>query len=186
MCGYQHLNMVKKRGKGDAKSKNKKGQEIFGLSFGMIFAVILIIFFVFIAFIVIKQFLCTKDCAKTGIFFSELNKKVEDAWDYGDITSRYSIDLPTQVEYVCFANLTEDLKGINKAIGDEIVTHDTNDNLFLYAPKKTCCDFSSGYIKHLDLEKITAYENPYCIKLSRGRGALVVEMENGEKYVRIR
>lgn len=178
--------MVKKRGKGKGKSKNKKAQEIFGLSFGMIFAVILIIFFVIIAFIVIKGWIETRDCAKTGIFFSELNNKVKDAWDSGDITSRYPIDIPTQVEAVCFANLTETFTGTNKAVGDEIVTYDTNDNLFLYAPKKTKCDFSSYYIENLDLEKITASENPYCIKLSKGRGALVVEMQGGERYVSIR
>ena len=38
----------------------------------MIFAVILIIFFVIIAFIVINQFLVTQNCAKIGIFFNEL------------------------------------------------------------------------------------------------------------------
>jgi len=177
---------MKKRGKkAISKSKNKKGQEIFGLSFGMIFAVILIIFFVIIAFIVINQFLCTRDCAKSGIFFSELNNKVKDAFNSGDITSRYPIDLPSKVLAVCFANLTEDFKGTNKAIGDEIATYDTEDNLFLYAPKKTCCNFISYDIEHLDLAKITATENPYCIKLSKGRGALVVDMQNAEHLVSI-
>ena len=170
--------MVKKRGKGNNKSKNKKAQEIFGLSFGMIFAVILIIFFVIIAFIVINQFLSTRDCAKTGIFFSELNNKVKDAWDSGDITSRYAIDLPSQIEAICFANLSnEDFTGTNKAIGDEIITYDHRDNLFLYGPKNSKCSSTSYYIEHLDIDKMTASENPYCIKLSKGRGALVVEMQ---------
>lgn len=177
--------MVKKRGKGNSKSKNKKAQEIFGLSFGMIFAVILIIFFVIIAFIVINQFLCTRDCAKTGMFFSELNKKVEEAWNSGDITSKFNIDLPSQVEAVCFANLTEYFIGTNKVIGDKIATYDTEDNLFLYAPKKTCCDFSSYSIERLNLGRIIERENPYCIKLSNGRGSLIVEMDNNDRLVRI-
>jgi len=178
---------MKKRGKKvNSKGGNKKGQEIFGLSFGMIFAVILIIFFVIIAFIVIRQFLETKDCAKTGIFFSELNNKVKDAFNSGDITSKYSIDLPSNVQAVCFANLTEDFKGTNKAVGEELATYNTEDNLFLYAPKKTPCNFISYDIQHLDLEKITASENPYCIKLTRGRGALVVDMQNGENLVSIK
>jgi len=172
--------MVKKRG------KSKKAQEIFGMSFGMIFAVILIIFFVVIAFIVIKQFLCTQDCAKTGIFFSELNNKVKDAWDSGDITSTYSIDLPSQVRDVCFADLTAHNFDSNSAAGETIQRYGAEDNLFLYAPKKTCCDFSSYHIDHLDITKITASENPYCINLSKGRGSLVVDMQNNEKYVSIR
>jgi len=176
--------MAKKRGK-SSKSRNKKAQEIFGLSFGMIFAVILIIFFVFMAFIVIGQFFNTRDCAKIGIFFSELNKKVKDAWDSGDITSKYTIDLPSQVDAVCFANLTESFTGVNKAIGDEMATYNTEDNTFLYASEETSCDFTSYYIEHLDLDKIIRSENPFCIKLTRGRGALVVDMQNGEKYVSI-
>ena len=177
---------MKKRGKTvNSKSKNKKGQEIFGLSFGMIFAVILIIFFVIIAFIVINQFLVTQNCAKIGIFFNELNGKVKDAFNSGDVTSRYSIDLPSQIQAVCFANLTEDFKGTNKAIGDELVTYNSEHNLFLYAPSKISCPSTSYLIQNLDLAKITASENPYCIKLTRGRGALVVDIQNAEHLVSI-
>jgi hypothetical protein len=173
--------MFKKRG----RTKNKKGQEIFGLSFGMIFAVILIIFFVIIAFFVIKQFLCTRDCAKIGIFYDSLNKKVEDAWNSGDITNKFSIDLSSNVEAVCFADLNKPFTGKNSEIGVAIGRFDAEDNLFLYAPKKTCCNNPSYSIKHLDLDKIIAAENPYCIKLSSGRGSLVVDMQNSDKFVKI-
>jgi len=168
------------------KGREKKAQEIFGLSFGMIFAVILIIFFVIIAIIVIEKLICMRDCAKTGIFFSELNNKVKDAFNSGDMTSNYSIDLPSNVEAVCFANLTEDFKGTNKAIGEELATYNTEDNLFLYAPKNTCCNFISYNIQHLDLEKITASENPFCIKLTRGKGDLIVDIQGGEHFVSIK
>jgi hypothetical protein len=177
---------MKKRGKNSSKSKNKKGQEIFGLSFGMIFAVILIIFFVIIAFIVINQWIHTSDCAKIGMFYNELNTKVKSAWDSGDITSRYKIDLPSQINAVCFSNLTHTFTGPNKVVGDEMATYDTDDNTFLYATKQTSCDFTSYYIEHLDLEKITATENPYCIGLSKGKGTLVVDMQNGEPWVTIK
>jgi len=44
--------------------KQKRSQQILGLSFGMIFSIFLIIFFIMIAFIVIKQFLGVQDCTK--------------------------------------------------------------------------------------------------------------------------
>lgn len=195
--------MVKKRGKSDTRSRHKKGnsylylannnikskskrsQEMFGLSFGMIFAVILIIFFVLVAFIVIKNFLCTRDQAQTGMFFSNLNTKVKGAWDSGDITSKYSIDLPTKIEAVCFANLSADNFNSKSVVGGAIQRFDPDDNLFLYAPKKTCFDLTSYYIEHINLEKITEEENPFCIRLLHGKGALIVEMDYSDKLVRI-
>jgi hypothetical protein len=167
------------------RGKNKKGQEIFGLSFGMIFAVILIIFFVIIAFFVIKQFLCTRDCAKIGIFYDSLNKKVEDAWNSGDITNKFNIDMPPNIEAVCFADLNKPFNGKNSEVTSVIARYRVTDNLFLYSPKKTCCNTPSYNIKYLNLTKIITNENPYCIKLTRGRGSLVVEMQNSDKFVTI-
>jgi hypothetical protein len=178
-----------KRGKSKvtSKNKNKKAQEIFGLSFGMIFAVILIIFFVIVAIIVIQQFLCTRDCAKLGIFFSNLNERVDNAYNYEDITSTFKVDLPSQVEAVCFANLSEDpVSSVNnKGVWEKILRFDRKDNVYLYAPKKTCCDYTSYHIDHLDLKRITASENPFCIKLKKGIGSLQIEKLGGETFVRI-
>jgi hypothetical protein len=178
-----------KRGKTKqvSKKRNKKGQEIFGLSFGMIFAVILIIFFVFVAFIVIQNFLNTRDCAKIGIFNTELNDRVNDAWNSGDITNKFNIDLPSNVQAVCFANLTFGFKGPSRDAYNKIARYDKKDNLFLYAPKKTKCSNLDSYnIEHLDLAKITINENPYCINLTSGKGKLIIEMDNSDDNVRIR
>ena len=100
--------------------KNKKGQEVLGLSFGIIFSIILIVFFIVIAGIVIKSFLGAQDCARLGIFIDRLEKDVDKSWNSPSDSHTFKGDLPSKIDYICFGNLTEASKGEFKDIGYEL------------------------------------------------------------------
>jgi len=59
------------------KRMEKRGQQILGMSFGVIFSIILIVFFIVVAGIVINSFLKTGDCAKMGIFLDRFGSDVK-------------------------------------------------------------------------------------------------------------
>ena len=62
------------------KSKGKKA-EVFGMSFGMIFSIILIAFFIVIAFIGIRYILNWQKQTQIGLFLRDLQEEVNDAWN---------------------------------------------------------------------------------------------------------
>lgn len=157
--------------------KNKKAQGIFGISFGTIFSVILIVFFIVIAFIVIKSFLNTQKCARIGIFIDNFENEVKDAWNSQSSSFESSGNLPSNLDYVCFANLSENFNGDNFDIENEIGLYQgQNANLFLY-PNKNTCNMPYHNIEHLDIEKITALKNPYCIVVNKGK--IKIQIEKG-------
>jgi len=157
--------------------KNKRGQGIFGISFGTIFSVILIVFFIVIAFIVIKSFLNTQKCAKIGIFIDNFENDVKDAWNSQSSSFESSGNLPSNIDYVCFANLSENFNGDNFDIENEIGLYQgQNANLFFY-PNKNTCNMPYHYIEHLDIGKITALKNPYCIAVKKGQ--IKIQIEKG-------
>ncbi len=157
--------------------KNKRGQHIFGISFGTIFSVILIVFFIVIAFIVIRSFLNTQKCAKIGIFIDGFENDIKDAWNSQSSSFESSGNLPSNLDYVCFANLSADFNGNNFDIENEIgIYQGQNANLFFY-PNKNTCNMPYHNIGHLDIGKITALKNPYCIAIDDGK--LIINIEKG-------
>jgi len=157
--------------------KNKRGQHIFGISFGTIFSVILIVFFIVIAFIVIKSFLNTQKCARIGIFVDNFENEVKDAWNSQSSSFKSSGTLPSNIDYVCFANLSADFNGDNFDIENEIGLYQgQNANLFFY-PKKNTCNMPYHNIGHLNIGKITDLKNPYCIAVDDGK--IIINIEKG-------
>ena len=93
--------------------KNKRGEGVFGLSFSMIFSIILIIFFIIVAFIAIRAFLNMQKTMQISSFFDELQYNVDVAWNSDSSDFVFNYTLPSGVEYVCFVNLTEKTKNPN-------------------------------------------------------------------------
>jgi hypothetical protein len=170
------------------KRGNSKAQEIFGMSFGMIFAIILIIFFIVLAIIVIRQFLCMQDGIKVALFVSKLNDSVDIIWRSDDATRDFSIDLPSNIKSICFANFSADInKNQDIIINLKRFRFNQRNNLFLYTEDKTCYDLSSYGIGNLDINKITLIcGNPCCFSLKNGKGIITIEKEINEKLVWIR
>ena len=164
----------------------KKGQVAFGMSFSMIFSILLIIFFIIVAFIAIRAFLRTKDCAQIGIFYEDFETEVKRAWNSQKASFDFKGGLPSKLQYVCFANLSRNAKGEYEDIGRDIgVYQGLGANTFLY-PKEKACDMAYKNVKHLDVESITKTVNPYCIPIREGRIDIKIEKRFNEGLVRIR
>lgn len=169
------------------KGKSKKGQGIFGMSFGMIFSIILIVFFVAVAFIAIKSFLDTQRCAQIGIFKDNFQTEIDKSWNSENSDFEFKGRLPTQIKYVCFADLSKPITATGTAgnIGRELgVYQGYIANMFLY-PTEPACDMVYHEVEHLDIDKIISSKNPYCIAVDDGNINIHITKKFGEKLVSV-
>jgi len=166
---------------------NKKGQGIFGMSFGMIFSIILIIFFVAVAFIAIKSFLDTQKCAQIGIFKDNLQTEIDKTWASQKSEFEFKARLPAKIKYVCFADLSKPITATGTAgnIGRELgVYQGYVANMFLY-PTEPACDMVYHEIEHLDINKIISLKNPYCIIVDDGNINIQIKKDFSDKLVSV-
>ena len=152
-------------------SKSKRSQGIFGMGFGMIFSIILIVFFVIVAFIAIKSFLDTQKCAQIGLFKEDFETEIGKTWNAQKAEFEFKSRLPTKIKYVCFADLSKPITATGNAgdIGRELRVYEGYiANLFLY-PTEPACGMVYHEIEHLDIDKIiSSKKNPYCIPVNEG------------------
>ena len=167
--------------------KNKCAQGTFDMSFGMMFSILLIIFFIVIAFIAIKSFLSTKDCAQVGIFSDNLQKDIDKAWNSQKSNFEFKATLPSGLEYVCFADLLKPDKGseIDKKIYTEMSIYEQSKaNMFLY-PREKACNMPYYTIKHINLNQTIESRNPYCIAVKDGSVNIKISKDFNEALVKI-
>jgi len=167
------------------KKKYKKGEGPVALSFGMIFSVLLMIFFVIVAFMVIKHFLNVKDCAKIGIFVDNLQTEVDKSWNSQSSIFLFEQEIPSKIEYVCFADLSKNFIGEHQDVGEEIEIYRGKKANFFLSPIKKSCDMPYFNIQHLNIEKITINENPFCIKINKGKVKMRIEKKFDDRLVNV-
>ena len=167
--------------------KNKKSQQVLGMSFGTIFSILLIIFFVIITFIVLKKFLFTSDCTRVGMFIDGFDEAVQDAWNSQKDTLEFSKSLPKDIEYVCFADFEKSRTGeFEKPIGFDIWVFEGSGSNVLFYPSEEACNMRHFYNKHLDINDLTKRNNPNCFKTDKGKITLTLIKEYNSRYVKIR
>ncbi len=105
----------------------KKGQ--LKLSFGMIFSIILIIFFLVFAFFGIKKFLDIQEAISTEQFKSDLKQDLTRMWKSSRVSTEKAYNLPKGITGVCFEN-------------------DEYENMY-FVPR----EFGGALIEHIDFEK---------------------------------
>jgi len=154
------------------------------LSFGMIFSILLIIFFVAIAFYAIKVLLNAQDNLKVSKFKLDLQNEIDKIWKSSKTSQEFGGNnlLPSKVKKVCVVDFS------NPAIGDEELYKKLkqsfweNENLFFYPTAGQ----DAMFIKNLDLEKTTASENPLCFDVLNSKVKFILEKNFGESLVTIR
>lgn len=129
-------------------SKTKRGQTVFGLSYGVIFSIIIIVFIVAVAFFAIKHFLGLNRCTQIGFFYDNLEDEVQRAWTSGRYGDVYVGKLPksgifkSEIDKVCFGRLSlppsEGFANIHEELSDYVVDLNSH-NVFLY-PTENACD----------------------------------------------
>ena len=158
---------------------SKRSQEVFGMSFGVIFSIILIVFILVVAGIAVNHFLGLKKCTQIGLFIEDIQKDIDTAWNSQKFTDESSYSLPSNLDYVCFANLSNSLKGGNlesKVYSDISIYKLSNGNMFFY-PREKACNMPYIDVKHIDINEITSSRNPYCIPVKSGKITIKTEME---------
>lgn len=166
-------------------NKSKKSQQSIGMSFGVIFSIILIIFFLLISFIAIRAFLGTKDCTQVGIFLSDFESEVTNTWNSQGVATDFKRTLPTEVEYVCFIDFSKNPKGEFKDIYNRLSYYEgSGANLFFY-PKDSACNTAYKIIKHLDMETITKSINPNCVPVEKGVIRMNLEKGFNDRLVKV-
>jgi hypothetical protein len=139
----------------------KRGQ--MQMSFGTIFAIILIIFFIAFAVFGIGKLMKTMQYAKVKSFQKELQEDI-DARFYGEYGSeRVEYFLPKKIEKVCF-------------IEDEF------ENMY-FLPLG---EFNGGDLSHVDFSKtIPPNSEEICANVNEGKLVLYLRKNSGETLVTI-
>ena len=133
------------------------------LSFGMIFSIILIVIFIAFAFWGIKIFLGIQNEMKIGQFAEGLQSDIDKMWKGSQGSQEVEYLLPSKIESVCFKD-------------DEY-----DENLIFHSD-----DFIGGEeIEHINIEKITENENPFCIENVKGKVKMTIKKDYGEALVEI-
>lgn len=151
-----------------------KKRAVMDLPFTFIFALILIIAFIVVAFYVIRSFMCTGDITKSGIAIQNLQANVDEVWNSPEADLEKSYNIP-RADYACFIDFNSAARGEHKEIYEELEMFEGKDNLFFY-PQSDCTIFKNE-IKHIDIEEITFKNNPYCFEVKSGR--ITVRLQKG-------
>lgn len=142
------------------KRRCKKTHGQMKLSFGMIFSIILIIIFLAFAFYGIKEFLDMQTTIQIGQFVEDLQADVDKMWKGSQGSQEVIYMLPKKIDEVCF-------------------TDDEYENLYFVSS-----DYMEGrQIEHINIEKITEQENPFCIKNIDGKVKMIIKKDYGENLV---
>lgn len=173
---------------------HKKGQVI-GMSFELIFSLILIAAFIFAAFTGIKYFMATADNAKINLFISDLRSTVESAGRSQGISKPYDFYLPSRIKWVCFANenlMAEDFNEMecktdcSEFISRYLVTFNgANMNMF-FCPPKGAYSVNAPFQAMIDCKGNGCLEfpsQPYCIQNKDGKITITLEKESGQEKI---
>ena len=166
---------------------SKRSQEVFGMSFGVIFSIILIVFILVVAGIAINHFLGLKKCTQLGLFIEDVQGDVDKAWNSQKFIDEKSYTLPSNLDYVCFANLSNPLKGggMESEVYSDISLYElSNGNMFFYPGEKSC-NMPYVNVKHIDINEITKSKNPYCIPIEKSKTTIKIEKGFNEGLVRL-
>lgn len=160
-------------------SKKRGQQSSFGMSFGMIFSIFLIFVFIVSAISIIVFFLGLVDSFNYGQFYTDLQSKVDSSWKSTEVFDTMDMNLPSEVLYLCFANLSAPITGDDDVYFQIGQFAYTPANTFIIPPEPAA-ELASKEIRHLDIEKMIAIENPYCIE---NPGEIYISKGARDKYV---
>lgn len=146
---------------------NKDGQT--QISFGLIFSMILIIFFITFAIYGIGKFLCLSKAAQVEIFKNDLQNKINlmrESTQGSSNSSNYY--LPRKIEQVCF--------------------HDGEFENMYFVPNEFNCNLPTHYmLENLNIEKTLkgSTDGKFCVETTKGKLHMTVKKDFNENEVTI-
>ena len=159
------------------------------MSIGTIFSIFIIVVIVAVTIYVIVHFLGINKCSEVGFFYEDIQDEVDKAWTSGRYSDVYDISLSssgvlkTDVEEVCFGNLTATTSSEYRDRQSEFrygAGYNRNANLFMYPGKSVCQGLASKKIEHAKIEEFFCLDvkNPQNLKIK-------INIETRESLVRI-
>lgn len=160
--------------------RGKRGQTIFGMSFGVIFSIILIIAIVFVSFFAIKKFLDLNECAQAGLYFDDFQKEVSRAWTSDKYSDTFEAAPPSGTEYVCFGNLTILSTGGSADLQQNLndLRLDKGDNIFLFPPENNC-GIDTHFVEHARVIN----DRFFCVEVVEKVAKVRMKIDTGESLV---
>ena len=144
----------------------KRGQQMMGMSFGMIFAIFMIVIFIVIAFIAINSVLGISCASQIGLFYEDFQDSIDDAWAGQYTEKTFKVNLCKEIKKVCFADFNSDITNPNEY--SEIKDYDVyKANTFL-VPIDEAEGIGYKNINRLDISKTILSENPHCVNVEDG------------------
>ena len=167
--------------------KQKRGQETIGMSFGFIFSIILIIVLIGVAIYAIVYFVGLGKCANVGVSYGKLQDEINKAWNADQYEDKFEIELPTDIESVCFGNISLTVRAGDTVSGDlqrELKRQNAGSdksNVFLYPPKKACDGkLESNVLKNVKIDKF------FCVRRdSAGKFEVSLGKSSTDALVRV-
>ena len=133
------------------------------------------------------------NCTKIGILLDNLHDDVSKAWNSEKDNFEFQGTLPKEIKYICFVDFSKDnftgpheSDDISKNIKILKNTECEGEscNLIIF-PIENTCNIANDNIPHIDIEKITQSENPYCISVKKGEIIFQIKKDLGERLVNI-
>lgn len=170
----------------NSKRGNKKGQEVFGMPYSVIFSILLIVFFIAAAWIAIRYFWCPwtgcpctlSDQSQEGFLKDGLQGAIEDVWHSEGSDRNFTINLPPKIEKICFFDFNAAAVGPDSQIARDLKRAGSG-NLYLYPIGDACSGFRVMTLSHVNITKTTASANPLCFDngndlwIDNNRGSIV-------------
>ena len=155
----------------------KRGQ--FQISFGVIFSIIIVIFTLAIAFYVISYFLNTQKCTNLGLFYKDIEERVDKAW-YSPATSEsFKGSVPSSVDFVCFGNLSQSYNPAYKTQYEELKKYRNYPvNVFTYPIEAGCGSVPGFYnLKHARMNEF------FCAPAKSGKISVNIKKDVSDALV---
>jgi hypothetical protein len=140
---------------------NKRGQTIFGLSFGMVFSILIIIMIIAVAFYAINSFLDIDKCAQAGLLFESVQDEIDRAWTSGQYSQTHYEKFPSGISEVCFGDISlPEIAPITNSEHFEFyqafndADPNAGTNMFLYPIEEACGgELFAKTLEHVKIDK---------------------------------
>lgn len=157
----------------------KRGQEVFGMSFGMIFTIILIIAVVSVGIYAIVSFIGWSNCQKIANFYDKLQSEVTIAWssrNYDQVPN--NLFVPSGITKVCFGTLDQTAVGDDETIKRSYtyIYRSKPPNVFLYPSKKAC----DGVLDRVTINNLNT-SSFFCVPVNKPNGKVEVKISFREE-----
>ena len=152
------------------------------LSFGMISSILAIIAIMGVAFYAINYFLNLGRCTEIGLFYQDLQEKIDQAWNSEIAKNEFSGNLPTGIKSVCFGDLSSPGNGIaSQEYNDLKIYGIYGGNTFIY-PSAKACDLPYKKINHVDFSELPGFT---CFPINDGVVNIRFEKNSYDSLVKI-